>query len=126
MNKEMKPSADEQIRPVPWPKEDEIRWVEWRVREREAIRVGKSAAWDRTGTHSLTDYTAWLLHERDGRSFQEIGKLLFSNCAGPENQKMRAYRAHDRVEGEFGRGHHKRTKKPPGLYITAFGVLPRS
>ena len=51
----MKPSRNEQIHWVAWPKEDEIRWVDWRVREREAIDAGKSQAWDKRGACSLTD-----------------------------------------------------------------------
>jgi hypothetical protein len=96
--------------------------VQWRIWEREAIEAGRTPTWDKSGTCTLTDFRAWLLHERDGLSFQEIGRTLFSNCAGPENQKMRAYRAHDRVEGEFHRGHTKRTKKVE-LRVHAFGFL---
>lgn len=111
---------DTEIQWVPWPKDDEMRWVQWRIWEREAIEAGKTPDWDKRGGSSLVDYRAWLLHERDGLSFQEIGKLLFSNYAGPENQKMRAYRAHGRVEGEFHRGHRKRIAKPP-VHIREFG-----
>ena len=57
--------AADQIQPVPWPKDDEIRWVQWRVWEREAIEAGKSADWDKKGAYSLTDYRAWLRHERE-------------------------------------------------------------
>jgi hypothetical protein len=120
----MTPSADEQIRPVPWPKDDEIRWVQWRVWEREAIEAGKSPAWDKKGKYSLTEYRAWLLHERDHRSFQQIGELLFANCGGPENLKRRAYLAYNRVESEFRRGALKRTAKAPDFVITAYGVNP--
>ena len=122
----MKRSNNQPISSVAWPKEDEIRWVEWRVREREAIDGGKSQAWDKRGSCSLTDYRAWLLHERDGRSFQQVGELLFQNCADPDNRKRRAYLAHDRVEGEFRRGHKKRAPQNLGFYITGFGgVIPR-
>lgn len=124
--KEMKPLESELVRWVAWPKEDEIRWVEWRVREREAIDAGKSPAWNKRGVCSLTDYRAWLLHERDGRSFQQVGEKLFKNCADPDNRKRRAYLAHARVEGEFHRGHKKRTVGSPGIYLTAFGIIPRS
>ncbi|PYV77216.1 MAG: hypothetical protein DMG97_02220 [Acidobacteria bacterium] len=122
----MKRLAADQIQPVPWPKDDEIRWVQWRVWEREAIEAGKSADWDKKGAYSLTDYRAWLLHERDHRSFQQVGELLFANCADPDNRKRRAYLAYDRVESEFRRGHHKRTPEQIDFYITPFGVLPRS
>jgi hypothetical protein len=107
---------------VPWPKDDEIRWVQWRIGEREAIDAGKTADWNKEGSCSLTDYRVWLLHEQDGLSFQEIGNRLFSQCAGPDNRKMRAYRAHDRVEAEFHRGNRKRATKPPKLQVHAFGV----
>jgi hypothetical protein len=76
-----------------WSKADEIRWVECRIREREAIAAGKMPDFDKKGDSNLVDYRAWLLHERDVLSFQKIGKLLFSNCAEPDNQKMRADRA---------------------------------
>jgi hypothetical protein len=124
--KEMRTKKNESIQSIAWPKEDEIRWVEWRVREREAIDAGKSQVWDKRGAYSLTDYRAWLLHERDSRSFQQVGEMLFKNCADPDNRKRRAYLAHDRVEGEFRRGHKKRTLGSPSFYITAFGAMPRS
>ena|SRR5271166_5036364 len=101
------------IQRATWPKDDEIRWVQYRIREREAIEGGITPNWEKKGECSLVDYRAWLLHEKDGLSFQKIGELLFSNCKEPDNQKMRADRAHDRVEGEFHRGHRKRIAKPP-------------
>ncbi len=109
---------------VRWPKEDERRWVQWRIWEREAIEAGRTAEWNKEGTCSLTDYRAWLLHEEDGLSFQEIGNKLFSDYKGPENRKMRAFRAHEKVEGEFHRGNRKRAQKTPKLQISSFGVWP--
>src|ERR1700737_761618 len=115
----------EEILWVPWPKEDEIRWVQQRICERESIESRKSAALSPTGQCELLDYRAWLLHERDDLSFYEIGEMLFARCAGLENRKMRAYRAHDRVEGEFRRGHLKRDRESFGFCIHAFGLFPR-
>lgn len=82
------------IESVPWPKDDEIRWVEWRIREREGIESGRrSADWGTHGRCSLQDYRAWILHKRDGISFQKIGDELFVRDADPDNRKMKAYRA---------------------------------
>jgi len=122
----MSPSKADEMQPAAWPKEDEIRWVEWRIREREAIEAERTPQWAKRGSFSQEDYRVWLLHVRDRRSFQDIGELIFANCAGPENRKMRAYRAYDRVEAEFSRGHGKRHTKPElGFVLTALGPMVR-
>lgn len=109
----MNKPTDADVQKVAWPKEDEIRWVEWRIGERETIAKGRMPDFDKRGNCDLVDYHAWLLHERDHCSFQKIGDQLFPNCNEPDARKMRADRAHDRVEGEFNRGHRKRVAKPP-------------
>jgi hypothetical protein len=114
------------IESVPWPKEDEIRWVEWRIREREGIESGRrSPDWGMQGHCSLQDYKVWILHVRDGVSFQKIGDELFLVDADPENRKMKAYRAYKSVEAEFRRGNRKRTE-PLGFWISAFGIVTRT
>ncbi len=114
-------------RPCPWAKEDQIRWVEQRVREREVIERERTEGkfeyqrqhpeWDKSGELSRVDYTAWLLHVRDRRSFQQVGNKLFARDQTPEGRKIKAYRAWARVEWEFGRGPLKRKPKPLGLAI---------
>ena len=126
MENEMASSKADENQPAAWPKEDEIRWVEWRIREREAIEAGRTPQWAKRGSCSQQEYSVWLLHVKDGRSFQHIGESMFASYAGPENQKMRAYRAYDRVEAEFNRGRGKRAKKPElGFVLTAYGLMMR-
>jgi hypothetical protein len=111
---------------VPWPKEDEIRWVEWRIREREGIESGRrSADLITEGRYTLQDYKAWILHVRDEISFQKIGNELFSKDADPENRKMKAYRAYQKVESEFRRGNLKK-REPIGFWISAFGIATKT
>jgi len=114
------------IESVPWPKEDELRWVEWRIREREGIESGRrSADWGTKGQCSLQDYKTWILHVRDGISFQRIGDELFPVDPDPDNRKMKAYRAYKSVESEFRRGDRKKTE-PLGFWISAFGIVTRT
>jgi len=122
----MSQSRRDQVEWVPWPKEDEIRWVDWRIREREAIEAGRSPDWSKSGRWELKDYKAWLLHERDGLSFQTIGDMLFPKYAGDENRKMRAYRAYNRVEGEFRRGNLKRGREAVEFWISGFGIVTKA
>jgi hypothetical protein len=114
------------IEAVPWPKDDEIRWVEWRIREREGIESGqRSPDLGTQGRCSLQDYKAWILHVRDEISFQKIGDKLFSKEADPDNRKMKAYRAYQSVESEFRRGNLKK-REPIGFWISAFGIVTRT
>jgi hypothetical protein len=73
-----------------WPKEDRIRWVEWRIREL-TIQEGKYK--DQRGKWLLeekgaggrklalgdevADYAVWLLKERDGLSWHQIAYRFF-------------------------------------------------
>jgi hypothetical protein len=109
-----------------WLKEQETRWVEQRVVEREDIERDRSDENGKrkpeiqrrrpedakVGEFSKIDYLAWLKHERDGLSHQKVGDLLFRSDHTPEGRKMKAYRAWNRVESEFGRGSLKRKRKP--------------
>lgn len=114
-----------------WLKEQEIRWVEQRVLEREAIERDRydengklkpeiqrrRTEDDKIGEFSRVDYLAWLYHVRDKLSFQKTGDQLFSGDQTPEGRKVKAHRAWNRVEWEFGRGSLKRKRKPLGFAI---------
>jgi hypothetical protein len=118
-----------------WSKADEIRWVQWRIRERRSIESGNPNAslWRRRGKYKMVDYKAWLLRQPDGfaelsagqivdllpetvhlqigvlpLSFQKIGDLLFHDVDDPDNRKKRAADAFNRVESEFKRGSLKK------------------
>jgi hypothetical protein len=120
---------EEEIPWVPWPPDDEIRWVQWRVWERESIEAHRSPAWRKSGNCEIVEYRTWLLHKRDGLSFQQIGMQLFgeNNNSGtdpnedpnnPDKLKRRAYLAYNRVEREFHRGPLKRDRKQKGAPIS--------
>jgi hypothetical protein len=112
-------------KPMAWLKEQEIRWVEQRVLEREAIERDRydengkpkpeiqrrRAEDDKTGEFDKIDYLAWLYHVRDKLSFQKTGDQLFSGDQTPEGRKVKAHRAWNRVEWEFRRGSLKRKRK---------------
>ena len=110
---------------MPWPKEDEIRWVEQRVRERELIESERDVPqyekhhpeWGKSGKWEKMDYLAWLLHAQDRLPFQKIGDRLYARDAPGEGRKMKAWRAWARVEWEFDRGPLKRERKPLGFAI---------
>ena len=122
----MNQPAPNTIESIPWPKEDEIRWVEWRIREREGIESGgRSADWVTQGQCSMQDYKAWILHVRDGISFRKIGDELFLRDADPDNRNMKAFRAYGRVESEFHRGNLKK-REPIGFWISAFGIVAKT
>jgi len=76
-----------------WPKEDEIRWVEWELRR---VRYHPD------GEHSPiadnpSDLEIWLAHERDSQSWQQIGNARFPKIR-PEARRSEARRAHARVD----------------------------
>ena len=116
-----------------WLKEQEIRWVEQRVLEREAIERDRydengnpkpeiqrrRPEGRKSGSFDKEDYLAWLNHERDGLSHQDAGDRLSPTDQTPEGRKMKAYRAWNRVESEFGRGSLKRKRKPLSFAIWA-------
>jgi hypothetical protein len=96
-----------------WPKEDQIRWVEWRIRE-QTIQEGKyvdergkwlleeGAAGGRKFAleDNIADYAVWLLKERDGLSWHQIAYRFFPAATeeGIETFESRVRRAYDRVE----------------------------
>jgi hypothetical protein len=122
---------------MPWPKEDEIRWVEQRILERQFIererereeREGIPELYrqhhGKLGDFNLEDYLAWIRHVRDRLSFQAVGEMLFSKDQTPDGRKMKAHRAWARVEWEFGRGPLKRKRKPLGFAIFGPYIVPK-
>lgn len=96
-----------------WPKEDKIRWIEWRIREL-TIQQGKyvdqrgkwllkeKAAGDRKLAlgDKVADYAVWLLKERDGLSWHQIAHMVFPAATEEEIEtfESRVRRAYDRVE----------------------------
>jgi hypothetical protein len=57
-----------------WPKEDLIRWVEWRLRERLTKESGRDPGrdLDAEGVPDRISLEVWLAKERDGLSWQQI------------------------------------------------------
>jgi hypothetical protein len=57
-----------------WPKEDRIRWVEWRRNERLSDAAGRNPGrdLDAAGVPHLQSLEVWLSKERDGLSWQQI------------------------------------------------------
>lgn len=57
-----------------WPKEDRVRWVEWRRNERLSAAAGRNPGrdLDAEGVPDLQSLEVWLSKERDGRSWQQI------------------------------------------------------
>src|SRR5439155_15248328 len=62
-----------------WPKEDRIRWVEWRLKERIAKESGRHADrdLDAEGIPDRITLEVWLAKERDGLSWQQIAIKYF-------------------------------------------------
>lgn len=76
-----------------WPKEDEVRWVEW---ELQRARFG--ADWERSAiAERPVDLEVWLAKTRDKKSWKEIGDSYFPKLKR-EARRSEARRAHDRVE----------------------------
>lgn len=120
-------AKDDIVATVPWPREDRIRWVEWRIREltiqggryvdergkwlleEKAARGRKFVPGDQVG-----DYAVWLLKERDGLSWHQIAYRFFPGATEEviETFKSRVRRAYKRVERN-----HPGSKyfKPPRL-----------
>ena len=96
-----------------WPKEDKIRWIEWRIREL-TIQEGKyvdqrgrwlleeKAAGDRKLAlgDKVADYAVWLLKERDGLSWHQIAHRFFPAATDEEVEtfESRVRRVYGRVE----------------------------
>lgn len=81
-----------------WPKEDEIRWVEWELR-----RARHGADWEKSAIAEYPlDLEVWLAKERDKKSWKQIGDQLYSKRMRPEARRSEARRAHNRVERYLG------------------------
>jgi hypothetical protein len=96
-----------------WPKDDRIRWIEWRIREltiRTGEFVDERAKWlleEKVAGgrkfalgDDVADYAVWLLKERDGLSWHQIAYRFFSDANEQEIEKYesRLRRVYDRVE----------------------------
>jgi hypothetical protein len=81
-----------------WPKEDEIRWVEW-----ELARARHGADWEKSAIAEYPlDLEVWLAKERDKQSWRDIGDRFYSKQAKPEARRSEARRAHSRVGRYLG------------------------
>jgi hypothetical protein len=82
---------------VRWPREDEIRWVEWELlRARHGADEDKSlsAIADRP-----LDLEVWLAKAKENKSWKEIGELYFARARTKrEARRSEARRAYERVE----------------------------
>lgn len=90
---------------MPWPKEDRIRWVEWRIRERIAKELGRSDRdLDSEGIPDKNSLEVWLAKERDGLSWQQIAIKYFPQYGKSQRKSAgvsKARRAHGIVERAF-------------------------
>jgi len=99
--------------PIPWPKDDCVRWIEWRVREltiengnyideRGKFLLDEKAGGGRRFTlgDAVADYAVWLLKARDGLSWHQIACRFFPSATEEEIGKYesRIRRVYDRVE----------------------------
>ncbi len=98
---------------VAWPKEDKIRWVEFRIREltvqggmyvdeRGKWLIEERAAGDRKLAlgDKVAEYAVWLLKERDGLSWHQIAYRFFPAATEEEIEtyESRVRRVYGRVE----------------------------
>jgi hypothetical protein len=98
---------------IPWPHEDCIRWVEWRIREltiesgeyvdeRGKWLLEEKAAGGRkiVPGDKVADYAVWLLKERDSLSWHQIAYRCFPTATEEdiETYESRVRRIHGRVE----------------------------
>ena len=111
-----------------WPLDDEIRWIEWRLRE---LEKGKACSAPLT----LQDCHVWLAHKRDGKSYADIARAQYpqfwdTNKGKRGNQKIISLvrRTVDRVEQYLTHPNRKhRNSKPRQLadvVLSSFGVVP--
>jgi hypothetical protein len=97
----------------PWPLDDRVRWVEWRVREltieagqyvdeRGKLLLETKAAGGQklTWGDKVADYAVWLLKERDGLSWHQIAYQFFPWAVEKqiETYESKVRRAYYRVE----------------------------
>jgi len=83
-----------------WPKEDRIRWAEWRLREWDSIEAGKRPPEFASGLPTREDLNVWLAKERDDLSWQQNAIKHFPQCVGRSKAAgmSMARRAHKRIE----------------------------
>jgi hypothetical protein len=96
-----------------WPKDDKIRWVEWRIREltiQEGKYVDQRGKWlleEKAASgrklalgDKVADYAVWLLKERDGLSWHQIAYRFFPAATEEKIEafESRVRRAYGRVE----------------------------
>jgi hypothetical protein len=106
-------SQSSQVVRIPWPPDDRIRWVEWRVRKltvRKGHYVDERGKWlleeKAAGGQKLAlgdttaDYAVWLLKVRDGLSWHQLAYRFFPSATEHELEKYesRVRRAFARVE----------------------------
>jgi hypothetical protein len=85
--------ATQQVRKR-WPKEDEIRWVEW-----ELQRARYGAEWEKSAIgETPLNLEVWLAKVRDEQSWKQIGERFYPKRMRPEARRSEARRAYDRVE----------------------------
>lgn len=97
----------------PWPLDDCIRWIEWRVREltiKSGVYFDERGRWliEQTAMggrklalgDEVADYAVWLLKARDGLSWHQIAYRFFPTANETEIEKCesRVRRAYARVE----------------------------
>jgi hypothetical protein len=71
-----------------WPKQDRIRWVEWRRNERLSEEAGRNPDRDLDGERvpDRLSLEVWLAKERDGLSWQQIVIKYFPEYNGREKR----------------------------------------
>jgi hypothetical protein len=71
-----------------WPKEDRIRWVEWRRNERLSETAGRNPQrdLDAEGVPDRLSLEVWLAKERDGLSWQQVVIKYFPEYKGREKR----------------------------------------
>ena len=112
---------------IPWPLDDCIRWIEWRVREltiKNGQYVDERGKWllEEKGAggrkfrpgDQVADYAVWLLKLRDGLSWHQIAYRFFPSATEKDIEKYesKVRRIYSRVD----RGHPGSSKfEPPQL-----------
>lgn len=85
-----------------WPKEDRIRWVEWRLNEWDSLKSGRrepDPEFERS-LPAVKDLEVWLTKERDELSWQQTAIKHFPECTRRSQTAATsmARRAHSRIE----------------------------
>lgn len=132
------------VQRLDWPRDDKIRWVEWRIREL-TIQDGKyvdergkwlleeKAAGGRKFApgDKVADYAVWLLKDRDGLSWHQIAYRFFPAATEEkievfESQVRRAYNRVERNHPGSKRFKPKPLSKEDKLLLQAvmYGAIP--